>query len=59
MNNRPVAPDAKIYQLGREWDFWIWLCVPCLGRRKAIGWQVRAVKEPPHPIHCDDCPVPF
>jgi hypothetical protein len=46
---------VAIYQLAREWDFWTWLCDPCLEERMGQRWQVRERREPPHPLTCDDC----
>jgi hypothetical protein len=59
MSERAPAPDAKIYKLAREFDLWLWLCDSCLAARKKLNWQVRETKPAPHPLTCDDCPVPF
>lgn len=47
---------VRIFQLGREWDYWTWLCHKCLKARKALGWQVRERRVVDWPLTCDDCP---
>jgi len=44
-----------IWCLSREFEWWMWLCCECLGRRYAAGWHIRGHREPPHELPCDDC----
>jgi hypothetical protein len=49
---------VRIYQLSRGFELWCWLCPKCLAHKKANGWEVKADKDPPHPLACDDCNNP-
>lgn len=46
---------VKIYQLDREFSWYVWLCPAHVKAWFSRGWQLRGRKTPPHPIPCSDC----
>ena len=52
----PVALGARVrvYQLGRDVDWWVWLCARGVAEWRARGWQIRENRTPPFPdLPCD------
>jgi hypothetical protein len=47
--------SVKIVLLSRGYDVNRWLCEKHIHTAKARGWEVKASKEPPHALLCDDC----
>lgn len=46
---------VRIVMLSRGIDAWFWLCAECLEGMEAQGWELRQVKQSPHPLTCQAC----
>ncbi len=47
--------SVKIMKLFRGVELYRWLCVPCVAKAEADGYEVKGRKTPPHPLRCDEC----